>query len=178
MSEQARIYYGAQGMWWRPDGCGYTYLRAEAGIYSREDASSRLSGDPARQERLVDVDDPWDPLQSSRNLTELLALRKEVDTLRDQCNLAEDALRAAGFTLIGGAWVKPQPDELTAWPSEGAEPPSGDWVWLYVQDGATALLHGHFLSDRRGCPVFKADDYETPFNATAFLIGERFVRVS
>jgi hypothetical protein len=39
--KKVRIYSGEWMAWWRPDGAGYTTIKAEAGIYDFDDAVKR-----------------------------------------------------------------------------------------------------------------------------------------
>ena len=41
--ETVRIWSGQWSSWWRPNGCGYTTSRDDAGIYSIDDAWQRVS---------------------------------------------------------------------------------------------------------------------------------------
>jgi hypothetical protein len=36
------LWSNKYGLWWRPTGCGYTHDRAEAGVYTEEEAVQRV----------------------------------------------------------------------------------------------------------------------------------------
>lgn len=101
MTDKVRIYSDVTGLWWRPDGKGYTYIRAEAGLYTRADAKTKITDDPRRKERLIDEDDPFDPRTESRKETELLALRAQ---LAAPPTVDRDALRDAIADALGDAY--------------------------------------------------------------------------
>lgn len=52
--ELVHIYSGEYQLFWRPDACGYTNDRAEAGIWTREEGAARIKGcGPEKKLKLI-----------------------------------------------------------------------------------------------------------------------------
>lgn len=49
------IWSMEHGAWWRPDSRGYTICRAEAGVYSRREATEIVAGSGGRRERIEEM---------------------------------------------------------------------------------------------------------------------------
>lgn len=49
------IWSPEKGMWWRPERCGYTASRVEAGTYERADAERIVAGSHGRNGRIEEM---------------------------------------------------------------------------------------------------------------------------
>lgn len=94
------IYSTEHGAWWRPDSCGYTLSRYEAGVYRRDEAEKIAAGSQGKNERIKEMT-PADHLH--RAAPELLgALSRAAGMLADVAGDLEDG---GSFDGLRGKYV-------------------------------------------------------------------------
>lgn len=126
-----RIWSDYHKAWWRANSSGYTPFRADAGIYSAEEAD-RIS---SRDRKHVPIDDPWDPIAESREVTKRIdaavaTLTAERDAARGEVSaLKADLAKARGLMIermptIGDVMAHPH-------------------GWLFLYEGSQVYMRVH-----------------------------------
>lgn len=102
--------------WWRANCCGYTPIRAEAGVYTLEEADRATT----RDRKFVPVADPWDPLADSRRVTALID-EATAPLHRERAALIEEVSRLKGWLqkIDGGDTPTDDAETLRRWAYEG-----------------------------------------------------------